>query len=107
MSAKIYGEKEKYYIILTRAEDGLLAEAVSKFNYPLMKEDTPDILKQLGWTPPENESDNWKKKLASGSVQSGIAAQDVSKALSAYGLKQSEAISLTVGPKISDKPTAG
>jgi hypothetical protein len=37
MTAKVYSEKEKYYIVLTRASDGLLAEAVSKFNYPLMK----------------------------------------------------------------------
>jgi hypothetical protein len=107
MSAKIYGEKEKYYVRLTRTEDGILAEAVSKFNYPLMKEDTPDILKRLGWIAPENESDNWKKKISSESVRNGGAAREVSEALSAYGLKQGEAMSLTVGPKLSDKPTNG
>jgi alpha-mannosidase len=106
MSAKVYSEKEKYYIVLTRTGDGLLAEAVSKFNYPLMKADTPDILKQLGWAAPENESDNWKKSVSSDSVKTGGAAQDLSSALSAYGLKPGEAISLTVGPKLSDKATS-
>jgi alpha-mannosidase len=107
MTAKIYSEKEKYYIILTRTDDGMLAEAVSKFNYPLMKADTPDILKRLGWEAPENESDNWKKRVSSDIIRSGNAAREVSEALSAYGLKQGEAISLTVGPKLSDKPTNG
>jgi len=107
MTAKIYGEKEKYYIILTRTDDGVLAEAVSKFNYPLMKADTPDILKQHGWAPPENESDNWKKKITSENVRSGSAAREVSEALIAYGLKQGEAVSLTVGPNLTDKPTKG
>jgi alpha-mannosidase len=105
MSAKVYSEKEKYYIVLTRTGDGLLTEAVSKFNYPLMKADTPDILKQLGWAAPENESDNWKKSVSSDRVKTGGAAQDLSSALSAYGLKPGEAISLTVGPKLSDKAT--
>ncbi|MEZ0168038.1 hypothetical protein [Microvirga sp. TS319] len=102
MTAKIYGEQEKYFITLTRTDQGLLAEAVSKYNYPLMKPDTPDILKQLGWAPPENESDNWTKTIGLGRGASGDAAQEVSRALSAYGLKHGEAISLTVGPKIAD-----
>jgi alpha-mannosidase len=107
MSAKVYSEKEKYYLVLTRMDDGMLIEAVSKANYPLMKADTPDILKQLGWAPPENESDNWKKKMSSDSARDGSAARQISEALAAYGLKQGEAISLTVGPKLSDKPTNG
>jgi hypothetical protein len=107
MSAKVYSEKEKYYLVLTRMDDGMLIEAVSKANYPLMKADTPDILKQLGWAPPENEADNWKKKMSSDSVRDGSAARQISEALAAYGLKQGEAISLTVGPKLSDKPTNG
>ena len=107
MSAKVYSEKEKYYIVLTRTGDGLLTEAVSKFNYPLMKEDAPEVLKRLGWTPPENESDNWNKKISSDQVRAGAAAQELSQALAAYGLKQGEAISLTVGPKLGDKPTNG
>src|SRR5918998_2383426 len=81
MTAKVYSEKEKYYVVITRTNAGLLAEAVSKFNYPLMKADTPDILKQLGWAPPENESDNWKKKVSSDSIRNGSAARDVSEAL--------------------------
>jgi hypothetical protein len=107
MTAKVYSEKEKYYIVITRTNEGLLTEAVSKFNYPLMKSDTPDILKQLGWAPPENESDNWKKTISSDSVRTGRGAEELSSALSAYGLKQGEAISLTVGPKLSDKATSG
>lgn len=107
MAAKIYGEQEKYFVTLIRTDEGLLAEAVSKYNYPLMKPDTPDILKQLGWMPPENESDNWRKTISLGRGTSGDAAQDISRALSAYGLKHGEAISLTVGPKIADKRTSG
>lgn len=107
MTAKVYSEKEKYFVSVIRTDDGLLAEAVSKFNYPLMKEDTPEVLKRLGWTPPENESDNWKKKILSDQVRAGAAAQELSQALGAYGLKQGEAISLTVGPKLADKPTSG
>ena len=37
MTAKVYSEKEKYFVSVIRTGDGLLAEAVSKFNYPLMK----------------------------------------------------------------------
>jgi hypothetical protein len=72
-----------------------------------MSADTPETLKRLGWTPPENESDNWSKKVSSDRVRSGDAAQELSRALSAYGLKQDEATSLTVGPKLADKPTSG
>jgi hypothetical protein len=107
MTAKVYSEKEKYFVSVIRSKDGLLAEAVSKFNYPLMKEDAPEVLKRLGWTPPENESDNWNKKISSDQVRAGAAAQELSQALAAYGLKQGEAISLTVGPKLGDKPTNG
>jgi hypothetical protein len=107
MAAKIYSENEKYYLTLTRTDDGVLAEAVSQFNYPLMKADTPDLLKKLGWAAPENESDNWKRMLSKEAVSGGGGAQDVSRALNAYGLKQGEAISLTVGPRLSDKPSSG
>jgi hypothetical protein len=107
MAAKVYSESEKYFVSVMRTEDGLLAEAVSQFNYPLMKEDTPEALKRLGWMPPENESDNWNKKISSDRVRAGEAAQELSRALAAYGLKQGEAISLTVGPKLADKPTNG
>jgi hypothetical protein len=77
MTAKVYSEKEKYFVSVIRAEDGLLAEAVSKFNYPLMKEDAPEALKRLGWTPPENEADNWSRKISSDQVRAGIAAQEL------------------------------
>lgn len=107
MTAKVYSEKEKYFVSIVRADDGLLAEAVSKFNYPFMKEDTPEALKRLGWRAPENESDNWNKKILTDQVKAGAAAQELSQALAAYGLKQGEAISLTIGPKLGDKPTNG
>ncbi|UEM24689.1 hypothetical protein JL100_031265 (plasmid) [Skermanella mucosa] len=107
MAAKVYIEKDKSYVTLTRTQDGLLAEAVSKFNHPLMKADTPDILKRLGWAAPENESDNWKKDIDSAGLADGSAARELGKALEAYGAQQGEAISLTVGPKLSDQPTSG
>jgi hypothetical protein len=101
MAAKIYSESEKYYITITRDGDGLRAEAVSKANYPLMKEEAETTLKQIGWTPPENESADWKKHFGGDRVRAGAAAEDLAKALSAYGMKQGEAISLTVGPDIT------
>jgi hypothetical protein len=101
MAAKIYGETEKYYIVVAQDGDGLRAEAVSKFNYPLMKDETANTLKQLGWLAPENESDDWTKRFGSDRVRSGAAAEDLAKALAAYGLKQGQAISLTVGTDIS------
>lgn len=106
MAAKVYSEKDKSYLTLTRTDDGLLAEAVSKFNHPLMRADTPDILKRLGWAAPENESDNWKKAISGASLSNDGAARELGDALEAYGLKQGEAISLTVGPKLSDQPAS-
>ncbi len=97
LSARISGEAEKFYVTLTRHNGGLVAGAVSKFNYPLMKSDTPDLLKQLGWQAPENESDDWKKPIGSDAARSGSAAQDISNALKAYGLKAGEAMSITIG----------
>ena len=98
MAAKIYSENEKYYVTIARTGDGLLAQAVSKYNYPFMKSEIEGTLKQLGWAPPENESDNWKLKISGEDVRSGRAATEVSKALAAYGMKAGEAMSLTVGP---------
>ena len=97
LSAKIFAENEKYYITLARDDSGLTAEAVSKFNYPLMKDGAASTLKQLGWTPPENESDNWKKRISGDDVKNGVAAEDIAKALAAYGLKKGEAIAVTIG----------
>jgi hypothetical protein len=97
LSARISGEKEKFYVVVVRHGDALVAEAISKFNYPLMKPDTPDLLKQMGWQAPENESDNWKKALGSDAATAEGAAQEVSRALAAYGLKPGEAMSVTIG----------
>lgn len=102
MAAKIYSEEQKYYLVITNDGDGIRAEAVSKFNFPLMKDETANALKQLGWMPPENESDNWRKHIGSDRVMSGAAAEELARALSAYGLMQGQAISLTVGTDIGD-----
>ena len=97
LSAKIFSENEKYYVALTRNDGELIAEAVSKFNYPLMKDDVANTLKQLGWTPPENKLDDWKKRISGDDVRNGVAAEDIAKALAAYGLKKGEAIAVTIG----------
>src|SRR5215212_959649 len=52
-----------------------------------------------GMAPPENESDNWKRPVSAENV--GAAAEDVAKALEAYGLKKGEAMSLTVATELS------
>jgi hypothetical protein len=101
MAAKIYGETEKYYIAVVRDGDGVRGEAVSKANYPLMKDEAENALKQLGWQAPENESADWKKRFSGEQVKAGRAVEDLAKALAAYGLKQGEAVSLTVGPDIA------
>ena len=101
MAAKIYSETDKYFILVAHDGDGVRAEAVSKFNYPLMKDDTANTLKQLGWNPPENESDNWRKRIGGDRVKTGAAAEELAKALAAYGMAQGGAISLTVGTDIS------
>jgi hypothetical protein len=67
----------------------------------MIRDETIDNLKRLGWEPPENESDNWKKPIDADRANTGAAAEDVTKALEAYGLKKGEAISLTVGAKLS------
>ncbi|MFC4171295.1 hypothetical protein ACFOYU_04370 [Microvirga sp. GCM10011540] len=107
MAATVYSESEKYYVTIIRTDEGVLAEAVSKFNYPLMKAEAPEILKQLGWTPPENESDDWSKRIGHERIRAGDAGKELSQALAAYGLKPGEAITLTIGPKLADKPTSG
>jgi hypothetical protein len=101
MAAKIHGETEKFYVLIAQDGDGLRAEAVSKLNYPLLRDETTNALKQLGWLPPENESDNWRKRYGGDRIGNGAAAEDLAKALSAYGLRQGQAISLTVGTDIS------
>ena len=95
LSARISGEAEKFYVAVNRHDGRLVAEAVSKFNYPLIKPDAPDRLKQLGWAAPESEADNWKKDLGDGAPGGG-GARVIADALEAYGLKPGEAMSLTV-----------
>ncbi|WP_207482327.1 TY-Chap domain-containing protein [Arenibaculum pallidiluteum] len=97
MAAKIAAEDEKYYVIVTNDGSGVRAEAVSKFNYPLMKDSTADSLKQLGWQAPENEGGNWTKHLGT----EAAAVEEVAKALRAYGMDQAEALSLTIGTEVT------
>jgi molecular chaperone GrpE (heat shock protein) len=101
MGARISSETENYHVELVKDAKGFRAEAVSKFNFPMVKDETIDSLKQLGWAPPENESDNWKKLIDADRVNIGALAEDLSKALAAYGLKKGEAISLTIGTDLS------
>jgi hypothetical protein len=101
MAARVASETEKFYVVLIRDADGLRAEAVSKFNFPFMKDDTANTLKELGWLPPENESANWKRHMGGDRIRTGAAAEDLTKTLMAYGLKNGQAITLTVGPEIS------
>ena len=95
--ARILSEEDKYFIQLTRTPEGIEAEAASKVNFPLMKEGTEKALRGLGWQPPDNEAGGYKKRFAADAGASGAAAQDLAKALAAYGLAKGGAISLTVG----------
>lgn len=95
-SARIASEKDRYYVDLSRAEDGLRGESVSKQNFAFMTAETQDKLKVLGWTPPDVEFGGFKRMFSNQDVQSGAAAQDVIKALEAYGMKTGEAISVSV-----------
>lgn len=94
-SARILNEAEKYWVKIARNGDGLQAEAVSKTNYPLMKPDTETALKNLGWNAPEEEFGNFKKVFARELIGNGAAAQELAKALQAYGMSAGEAISVT------------
>src|SRR5215218_4269704 len=71
-SARVLGEKLKFYVQLTRTGAGLDAEAVSRANFPFMEAKTADA-------PPAR------------------TAEELAKALSAYGLTSGEAMSLTIG----------
>ena len=95
-SGRIASERDKYYIQLVRAGEGLEAESVSKQNFPYLKRETEDALKALGWTPPDVEFGGYKRVFEVADVRSGAAAQEVAKALQAYGLATGEAISITV-----------
>ncbi|MFL6795934.1 MAG: TY-Chap domain-containing protein [Xanthobacteraceae bacterium] len=97
IEARISSEKDKYYIVLVKDAKGFRAEAVSKLKNPMVTDETMDTLKRLGWAPPENEGDNWKKPIDAVGANSGAAAEDVAKALEAYGVRKGDAISLTVG----------
>lgn len=95
-SATIFSEKDKYFVKLTKAGNGLQGEAVSKQNFPLMKDDTAERLKSLGWMAPDVEFGGFKKTFAEQDLRSGKAAKDVTNALQAYGMAPGEAISITV-----------
>jgi hypothetical protein len=95
--ARILSEEDKYFIQLVRIPEGIEAEAASKVNFPLMKPGTEEALKNLGWQPPDNEAGGYKKRFPADAAASRGAADDLAKALAAYGLTRGAAISLTVG----------
>ena len=45
----------------------------------------------------ESEWGDWKKRISGDDVKNGAAAEDIAKALAAYGLKKGEAITVTIG----------
>jgi hypothetical protein len=71
------------------------AESVSRQNFPYVKPETEQALKSLGWTPPEVEFGGFKREFGEGDVKSGSAAQEIAKALQAFGMTPGEAISVT------------
>jgi hypothetical protein len=93
-TARVLGEKAKFYVQLTGGPNGLDAEAVSRANFPFMTPDTGEALKSLGWAPPENEQGNYRKHYGTGDP--ARTAEDIAKTLAAYGLAKGEAISLSV-----------
>jgi hypothetical protein len=95
--ARILSEEHKYFIQLARIPEGIEAEAASKADFPLMKPETEATLKNLGWQPPDNEAGGFKKRFPAAAGASGAMADDLAKALAAYGLAKGAAISLTVG----------
>ena len=95
-NGRIASERDKYYVRLVRAGEGLEAESVSRQNLPFVTREMEDALKALGWTPPDVEFGGYKRVFAAADVRSGTAAQEVVKALQAYGLSTGEAISITV-----------
>ncbi len=97
--AKISSERDNYYVLLVKDAKGFRIEAVSKFNYPMMPDETAARLKRLGWAVPENEGDNLRK--AADADKPADVAHDTVEALQAYGMKPGDAVSLTVGPDVS------
>lgn len=98
-TARVWSENEKYYIKLTRADAGLRAEAVSKYNHPLMKDDTEAKLKSFGWAPPDHEHGDLTRSFTPQEVADGSAVRELDRALRAYGMSTGEALSLTVSDK--------
>ncbi len=95
-TARVWNENDKFYIKLTRADAGMRAEAVSKYNYPLMKEDTEVALKSFGWSPPDHEHGDFFRAFTPQELRDGSAVRELDRALRAYGMSTGEAISLTV-----------
>ena len=92
--ARVMGEKAKFYVQITKTANGLEGESVSRANFPFMTTETADTLKRLGWTPPDNEAGNFKKRFEPDAP--ARTAERIAETLAAYGLEKGEAISLTV-----------
>ena len=95
-TAKVLGEKSKFYVQITRTAGGLDGEAVSRANYPLMSPETAEALKALGWAPPDNEEGTFRTRFAA-DAPAARTAEDLAKTLAAYGLGRGEAIAVTIG----------
>ena len=95
-AARVLGEELKFFVQFQRTGAELEAEAVSRANFPFMEAGTADTLKELGWMPPDNEVGNFRKRFVADAPAAGTA-EDLARALMAYGLRRGDAISLTVG----------
>jgi hypothetical protein len=98
-SARVASEKDKIYIKLMKGERGLRAEAVSKANYPFMRDEAAAALKANGWSAPDNEFGDFWRLFSADDVRRGGAAQELEKALRAYGLSPGEALSVSASDK--------
>ena len=75
------------------------AEAVSKANYPFMREEAAAALKANGWSAPDNEFGDFWRVFSADDVRRGGVAQELEKALGAYGLSPGEALSVSASDK--------
>jgi hypothetical protein len=66
-----------------KSERGLRAEAVSKANYPFMRDEPAAALKANGWSAPDNESGDFWRLFSADDVRGGSDAQELKKALRA------------------------
>jgi hypothetical protein len=67
--------------------------------YPFMRDEAAAAPKANGWSAPDNEfGDSWRL-FSADDVRGGRVAQELEKALGAYGLSPGEALSVTASDK--------